>query len=151
MSKSAVMNPGVAGRGARAADRLGGIKAQRVLVVDDERDVLHVLASVIESLGHEVRAAGSGALACLAFDYFEPDVALVDLSMPLMNGNDVARRIRRMPLRNQPRLVAVTGHASVTARAASLVAGFDAHLVKPFSVATLRQVIEVDASASVEM
>lgn len=145
MSKG-VLVPGVALHDEHASRRERSTP-YRVLVADDDRDVLHVLASVIGSLGHEVRTASTGALALLALYYFEPDVVLIELSMPLMNGSEVARRIRRMPLHRPPRLVALTDNASVTKHGTSQVAEFDAQLVKPFSVSTLQEAIASGVSA----
>ena len=104
---------------------------RRVLVADDNLDAAEALATLLEALGHEVRVAHDGAQALATGRDFEPEVVLLDLGMPVMDGLEVARRMRQQPWGAAARVVAVTGWGQQQDRARTAEAGFDAHLVKP--------------------
>src|SRR5205823_1707344 len=105
--------------------------AQRVLVVDDERDVASSLASLLEALGHQVRYAYEGIQALLLAQEFRPDTAFVDIGLPGMDGYELGRRLRAcLP---QLRVVALSGDPTESGRNAA-VAFFDAFILKPGSV-----------------
>jgi PAS domain S-box-containing protein len=114
--------------------------SKRVLVVDDNVDAANSLTLLLQSLGHETRVAHDGPSALTAADEFHPDVVLLDIGMPGMNGYDVARHLRS---RKQGclKIVAITGWGTEADRARSAEAGFDVHLVKPVDESHLRQVL----------
>jgi signal transduction histidine kinase len=103
----------------------------RVLVVDDNRDAASSLSAVVELMGHEVRIGYDGQRAIEIAEEFRPDVVLLDLGMPGIDGYETCRRIRRHAWGNEVRLVAVTGWGQDEDRRKSAAAGFDEHLVKP--------------------
>jgi CheY-like chemotaxis protein len=111
-------------RGARPA-------ARRVLVVDDNVDAAQALALVLQLDGHEVRAAFGAAEALGCALESPPDVVLLDIGLPEMDGYAVARELRRKPELAGVRLVALTGYGQPEDRERARDAGFDAHLVKP--------------------
>jgi PAS domain S-box-containing protein len=122
-----------------AASASAGLK---VLVVDDNVDAVTSLAALLGLSGHRVVSAHSGpdALRLAAAD--PPDTVLLDLGLPGMDGFEVARRLRKMPMLASTRLVAMTGYGQEEDRRATEEAGFDAHLVKPVEYSDLLKAIE---------
>ena len=106
----------------------------RVLLVDDHLDSLVSIGRLLSVLGYDVRAEQDGlkALACAA--EFRPDVALIDLSLPGLDGCAIARRMRKMEATRDTRLIAMTGWATEESERRTHDAGFDLHLVKPLSI-----------------
>jgi signal transduction histidine kinase/ActR/RegA family two-component response regulator len=129
--------------GARSASIVvpGGEIAQRVLLVDDNEDALELLSMLVESEGHEVAVARDGLEALALLEQFLPSVAIIDMSMPVMDGCELATRIRARTSGVQPYLVALTGYGQVADRDRTRVAGFSEHLVKPVDLARLLRVI----------
>ncbi len=125
---------------AEAADRVApppreepipeGIR-YRLLVVDDDRDGGEALASYLNELGHEVTAAADGDGALAIAERMQPELVLLDIGMPGMDGHELARRLRALPGSQQAVLVAVTGYDAEADRQRSLAAGCDEHLIKP--------------------
>jgi len=115
----------------------------RVLVIDDMPEVAEALAFLLNILGATVRVAHSGAQGLEICAEFEPELVLLDLSMPKMDGFETARRMRELPAGKKARLVAVTGFGEEQARARTKESGFESHLVKP---ARLKQLEELLAS-----
>jgi len=111
--------------------------AQRVLVVDDSTDSAELLGLLLEQAGHQVRLAATGSAAISAAPEFQPDVALVDISLPDTDGYALVRALRAQQELARCRFVAVTGHDGQEAVARSLAAGFDQHLVKPLDLAAV--------------
>jgi signal transduction histidine kinase len=111
----------------RTALRPGG---RRVLVADDNRDAADSLAMLLSLAGHDVRVAHGGTAALSVARVFRPEVALVDIGMPLLDGYEVARRLAAGPGR-PALLAAISGWGDAEARQRTQAAGFDAHLVKP--------------------
>jgi CheY-like chemotaxis protein len=103
----------------------------RVLLVDDNADLVEMLALVVETAGHEVRKALDGRTAVQAGIDFRPDVVFLDLGLPVMTGFDVARALRRHPATERAHLVALTGRGQPGDRQQTLEAGFEHHLTKP--------------------
>jgi two-component system CheB/CheR fusion protein len=112
----------------------------RILVVDDNEGAAETLVLLLKAWGHDVRCAWDGPAALLATRTFQPDVILLDIGLPGMNGFDVARHIRHEPGK-QPFIAAVTGYGQEDDRRQSHEAGFDEHLIKPVSPTTLKQVL----------
>jgi PAS domain S-box-containing protein len=115
---------------------------RRILVADDNRDAAESLAVLLRLEGHEVMVADDGPSALRVFDEQRPDVALLDIGMPQMDGYEVARRIRSRVGGKRVLLIALTGWGQERDRAASREAGFDHHLVKPVETEVVTQIIE---------
>jgi len=126
----------------RAAKNGHGRSAKRILVVDDNRDAAHALGDLVERLGYSVRIAHDGVQALELARGFSPDIALVDIGLPTMDGYMLAPRLRRILNGVHLRLIAVTGYGEPADRARSARAGFDAHLIKPVALHDLRPVLE---------
>jgi len=133
-------DPAVAAPGAAAARpsetvEAGAISVDpcRVLVVDDNADAAEGLAVMLRMCGHEVVTAEDGVAALQLAESFAPDVALLDLGMPRLNGYETARRIREQPSGRHMALVALTGWGQPKDRDSTRQAGFDAHLIKPIA------------------
>ena len=119
----------------------GPYSSRRVLVVDDNRDAADSLGVLLTLLGVETRTAHDGTAALEALDEFEPSVVLLDLAMPVMDGYEVAQRMRQHPHGRHVTLVAVTGWSLDRDRLRSAAYGFNGHLVKPVDLDVLRQLL----------
>jgi len=119
------------------------IPARRILIVDDSRDGGESLAMLLRVLGAEVALAHSGRNALECVDTFRPDVVVLDIGMPGMDGYEVARRIRSNPENRHISLIALTGWGQEEDRKRSVAAGFNHHLVKPADIEQLRQLLTV--------
>jgi signal transduction histidine kinase/CheY-like chemotaxis protein len=127
---------------ARSAPAHGeAARRQRVLIVDDNEDYALSMAKILEAMGHEVRVAHDGLAGLEAAQAFRPDVALLDIGMPRLNGYELAKRLRAAPATAATLLVAVTGWGQQSDRQLARDAGFDEHLVKPVDIARLMAVI----------
>ncbi|VTT96645.1 pas pac sensor hybrid histidine kinase : PAS/PAC sensor hybrid histidine kinase OS=Haliangium ochraceum (strain DSM 14365 / JCM 11303 / SMP-2) GN=Hoch_3141 PE=4 SV=1: GAF_2: HisKA: HATPase_c: Response_reg: PAS_9: HisKA: HATPase_c: Response_reg [Gemmataceae bacterium] len=107
------------------------VAARRVLVVDDNVDAAESLAQLLQLMGHDTRTAHEGEAGVEAAERFRPDLILLDIGMPRLNGYDAARRIRARPWGRSVVLVALTGWGQDDDRRRTAEAGFDHHLVKP--------------------
>jgi PAS domain S-box-containing protein len=116
-------------------------RQRRVLVVDDNEDAAVSLAMLLDLAGNETHLAHDGEEALLAAEKFRPDVVLLDIGMPKMNGHEVCRRMRAQPWGRNLKVIALTGWGQEQDRRQSREAGFDGHLVKPVDPATLTEVI----------
>jgi len=117
-------------------------EARRVLIVDDNTDAADLLAEALHALGHTTRVAHDGPSALAAAAEFRPDIGLLDIGLPVMDGRELARRLRvEFPESRSLRLVALTGYGQDSDRSHSIAAGFDEHLVKPVDIARLNQLI----------
>jgi signal transduction histidine kinase/ActR/RegA family two-component response regulator len=114
----------------------------RVLIADDNADAAHLLCDLFQALGHTTEAAYNGIEACEKIINTRPDLALLDIGMPGLNGYEVARKIKRMPDLDHVMLVALTGWGGALDRHQSESAGFDAHLTKPAGMSELNLIIE---------
>ncbi|HEX5058630.1 MAG TPA: GAF domain-containing protein [Kofleriaceae bacterium] len=123
---------------------LRGIK-RRVLVVDDNRDAAEMLAELLRAAGHEVAVAYDAPTALSTLPSFKPEIALLDIGLPVMDGYDLARKLKAA-LPNTPRLVAITGYGQEHDRRRSEEAGFDEHLVKPVQAAQVLAAVDAVAS-----
>jgi PAS domain S-box-containing protein len=118
------------------------IDARRVLIVDDNNEAAELLADVLSSVGHMTRVAHDGPAALAILTEFAPDVALLDIGLPVMDGYELARRMRATPLGASARIYALTGYGQESDRRRSREAGFDAHLVKPVDLNTVVRAVE---------
>ena len=110
---------------------------RRVLIVDDNTDAAHSLAMLMEIGGHQTQLCYDGQSALMEAEKFRPEVVLLDIGLPGLDGLEVARRIRAMNLSPRPMLVALTGYGQKDDIRRSREAGFDHHLVKPMDPQTL--------------
>src|SRR5262245_34791633 len=114
----------------------------RVLVVDDNIDAAEMLQALLVMQGHHVRTAHNGRRAVEMAQEFEPEVVLLDIGLPEMDGYDVARRIREARPKDAVFLIAVTGYGAEADRRRTREAGFDDHLVKPVKPDALLAMLE---------
>lgn len=112
----------------------------RVLVVDDNEDAAELLAAAVEAMGHETRIAHDGATALDLAASFQPQVAVLDIGLPGMDGHELARRLRARG--SLPRLIALTGYGQERDKQESSSAGFELHIVKPVDLQHLSASIE---------
>ncbi|HYX73455.1 MAG TPA: response regulator [Steroidobacteraceae bacterium] len=125
----------------RALERDTLTPPRRILLADDNPDALESLATVLRLRGHEVYSARNGAAALETAALYMPEVALLDIGMPFVDGYEVARRIRSQEWGRAITLVALTGWGQESDRRRSEEAGFDAHLVKPLDLDKLAAVL----------
>jgi CheY-like chemotaxis protein len=114
----------------------------RVLVVDDNVDAARMTAEALESVGHDTRVAFDGPAVLEATGAFVPDLALLDLGLPLMDGYELAQQLLAALPDRRPILVAVTGYGQPSDRKRTKAAGFHAHVVKPVDFAELAGLLE---------
>jgi CheY-like chemotaxis protein len=126
---------------ATAEDLAKPMVAKRILVVDDNVDAATTLQLLLKSLGHEVCAVYDGLQAIRMAVEFRPEVVLLDIGMPGLDGYEVARRLRALKRERPLRIVAITGWGQEADRTRSREAGFDLHLVKPVDPNTLTSVL----------
>jgi signal transduction histidine kinase/PAS domain-containing protein len=111
--------------------------ARRVLLVDDNIDAVEIMKDVLASRGHIVVTAHDGPTALRAAAEFKPEVAVLDIGLPVMDGYELATLLRAQLGSAPPRLIALTGYGQESDRARTRAAGFDTHLVKPVEIAEL--------------
>ena len=114
---------------------------RRVLIVDDHDELGKSLSRLVRALGHEVEIAKDGPSALALAESFQPECAILDLSLPGMNGLELGRRLREAFPRERLCMIALTGFADEELREVCFTAGFDAYLVKPGDTATLAQLL----------
>jgi CheY-like chemotaxis protein len=115
--------------------------SRRILIVDDNEDLASLMSELLEVHGHTVETAHEGLAALELATTFQPDIALLDIGLPGMDGYELARQLREL-CHGSIRLIAITGYAQDTDRHRSQEAGFSGHLVKPIDPARLARLIE---------
>ena len=125
------------------------LHARRVMIVDDHEEIRASIARLARGWGHETVVAADGSSALALAEAFQPERAIVDLSMPGMNGIDLARRLRQRFPPTQLRLIALSAYAGADIRDACVAAGFDAYLVKPGEIAELEELLGRDTQVDV--
>ena len=115
----------------------------RVLVVDDNRDSVERLARLLQLHGHQVQTASDGVEAVQAAAAFRPNLVLLDIGLPKMNGYEAARRIRHHDWGKRMVLVAMTGWGQDEDKRRALEAGFDHHMTKPVDPVALEKLVAV--------
>jgi len=125
----------------RSARRIAQRHGVRTLVVDDNRDAASMLCDALRAFGYDVRVASDGPAALDVAARFRPQIVLLDLGLPVMDGYEVAERLHQAE-GVSPLIVAVTGYGQETDRARSEASGFSAHLVKPVDLDQLRQTFD---------
>lgn len=116
--------------------------ARRILIVDDNLDAATLLAAALEERGHVVHVAYDAESALAKSETFGPEIGLLDLGLPGMDGYELARRFSNHLQHREMRLIAITGYGQLSDRERTKVAGFDDHLVKPVDVDELLEAIE---------
>lgn len=119
----------------------GLVETRKILIIEDNDDARESLRLLLESLGHQVVEAADGRHGVALALEARPDIILVDLGLPGIDGYEVAGAVRASPLGKDVRLIAVTGYGQTDDRRRSSAVGFDAHLVKPVSQAALSGVL----------
>jgi signal transduction histidine kinase len=119
----------------------GALSGRRILVADDHADCLESLATLLRLSGNEVRTASDGEEALAVAEGFAPEIVLLDIRMPKMDGYETARRLRAQPGTREAILVALTGWGQQEHRDRSRLAGFDAHFTKPLDHDALAQLV----------
>jgi CheY-like chemotaxis protein len=117
----------------------------RVLVVDDNPDALSMYALLVQDMGHDVRSAANGFAAMEAARAFAPDVVLLDLVLPDIDGCDLARDMKAIPGLQAARIFAVTAYNDDMARHRVLAAGCDGYFLKPLDPKVLERLLSGDA------
>jgi CheY-like chemotaxis protein len=117
---------------------------RRVMIVDDSVDGAESMSVLLEMLGHEVRVLYDGASAISAAPDFKPEVVILDIGLPDLDGYHVARALRSQPETAGALLIALTGYGQESDRQRTRAAGFDHHLVKPASLEDVERVIATD-------
>jgi CheY-like chemotaxis protein len=110
---------------------------QRILIVDDNVDARDLLSEILVALGHEVKTAPDGIAALELIESFRPDVSILDIGLPVMDGFELATRIRERMKQATPSLIALSGYAQESDQKRSQEVGFERHLVKPVDVKLL--------------
>jgi CheY-like chemotaxis protein len=121
---------------------------RRVLVADDNEDSAETLSLLLQALGNDVRTVHDGRRAVEESEAFRPDVALLDIGMPGLDGYEVARLIRSKPWGAGIVLIALTGWGDEEDVRRSREAGFDRHLLKPIDIAPLREALDAAGGRS---
>jgi PAS domain S-box-containing protein len=122
-------------------DRRPAIAARRILVVDDNEDAAALLAEYLEAMGNTIRVAHDGAQALRVLEDFVPELALLDIGLPVMDGYELAQHLRARFGHERLKLIAVTGYGQESDRQKAKAASFDAHLVKPIDFARLDRLL----------
>jgi signal transduction histidine kinase/GAF domain-containing protein len=137
---SATRSPTESSRGAARDTPPHAVR--RVLIVDDNPDAIALLEEALTAAGHEVRTVGDGPSALQLVETYVPDIAFLDIGLPVMDGYELAGQLRRLPRLEKTRLVAITGYSQAGDRARALAAGFVEHLSKPLHVEHVLERIE---------
>jgi CheY-like chemotaxis protein len=124
-----------------AIEAARGTPTRRILVVDDNVDSAATLGMLLKYLGADVHVVHDGAAALAALEKYRPDIVLLDIGMPGMDGLEVARRIRERDELSDVTLIALTGWGQEDDRRRTREAGFDHHLVKPADIAALQSLL----------
>jgi PAS domain S-box-containing protein len=119
----------------------GSVQARSILLADDNLDAADTLAELLRMDGHTVHTANNGTRAASMALQLRPDVLVLDIGMPGLNGYEVARRVRAQPWGRQPLMIAATGWGREDDREKARTAGFDLHLTKPFDPLQLAALI----------
>jgi CheY-like chemotaxis protein len=113
----------------------------RVLVVDDNEDAAYLVGEALELLGCSVQIAHNGASGLAAFETSTPDLVLLDLGLPDIDGFELAQKLRALPASDSARIIAVTGYGQESDRVRTRAAGFSEHFVKPVNLDALRGIL----------
>jgi two-component system CheB/CheR fusion protein len=121
-----------------------------ILIVDDEPEHADSLATIVKAWGHEAQAAYTGVAALKTALTYRPDVMLIDIGMPHLDGYQLAQEIRQQTELQATLLIAITGYSDSAHRTQAKQAGFDYYLVKPVNFQELQRLLQAGQSGSVE-
>ena len=124
------------------------VQGKRVLIVDDNNDAADSLADLLRDVGHEVAVAYSPVAALKVAEAFRPEVAVLDIGLPVMDGYELAARLRSNPVTASCLLIALTGYGQSHDRLRSEEGGFQHHLVKPVDIAQLFGIVAGEGSSA---
>jgi signal transduction histidine kinase len=116
-------------------------KPLSIVLIEDSEDIRELMADLLRDWGHTVSVAGDGGAGAELVLSSQPDIAFIDIGLPVLDGYEVATRIRAHACKKPPRLVAMTGYGQESDKRRAMSAGFDAHLVKPASIDALKQAL----------
>jgi PAS domain S-box-containing protein len=131
-------------RPAKVTPREGRPRVRRVLIADDNREAAESLAMLLRMEGHDVTVAYQGGEALAAFSTLQPEVVVLDIGMPELDGYAVARQVRQLSVGRGVLLIAATGWGQEADKAQALAAGFDYHFTKPIEPGMLSQLLRSD-------
>jgi DNA-binding response OmpR family regulator len=141
MSPALSASPAASRASSRAPNRL------RVVVIDDEPDAVLMLLTLLRDEGYEAEGFASGRAALNSLRAYDPDVVISDVSMPTVNGWDIAREVRRIMGESRPTLIGISGHYVRTAdKILAELAGFNYYLTKPYDPSALMALLAPLAS-----
>lgn len=124
------------------SEKQGTTRRRRILVVEDNLDAVHSLTVLLRELGHEVEFAINGYAAIEIARRLEPQIVLLDIGLPGMDGFELCRRLKREPALAAARVIAVTGYGQEAYRQRALAAGCDGYYVKPLDPKVLYALLE---------
>ena len=136
-----VLVPGPQKASSQGSSRTSPTAKYRILVVDDNREAADIISELLRMDGHEVASANNGSDALIAARDHQPDVVILDIGLPDMDGTTVASKMRTIPGMKDASLIALTGYGNSSDIERTKAAGFDDHLVKPAKFAILRESI----------
>jgi two-component system, sensor histidine kinase len=113
-----------------------------VLVIEDNADARETLRSLLEAYGYAVQVAATGEEGLRLLLSLRPDIAIVDIGLPGLDGFEIARRARKVPEASTIKLVAASGYSGADAKQKATEAGFDLHLVKPINILELPNILK---------
>lgn len=117
-------------------------EGHRILLVDDNIDGAVMMGELVKMMGYEVQVEYDGAKCIETAKNWHPDVVILDIGMPVMNGYEVASRLRRIPETRNAKIIALTGYGRLDAENESSLEDFDLHLVKPVDFDQLEKVLQ---------
>ncbi len=124
------------------------VAPRRIFIVDDNVDAAEALAELLRLDGHQVQTAHSSKEALQRIEAFKPDIALLDIGLPEMNGYELLQRLKTAPALNRLRFIAITGYGQIEDRDRVRAAGFESHLIKPVSMPALAAALSGKADSS---
>ncbi|MBV8358997.1 MAG: response regulator [Deltaproteobacteria bacterium] len=130
-------------------EEASSIPPKRIFIVDDNQDAVEALAGLLQLEGHEVQIATSSKEALERMEAFGPEVALLDIGLPEMNGYELLRKLQSSPALQSVRFIAVTGYGQAEDRERARDAGFESHLVKPVSMSALTRALIGPSTSSI--
>jgi CheY-like chemotaxis protein len=122
-------------------DEAALVAGRRILVVEDNEDAAVLLEMSLAHMQHDVRVVSNAGGALALVEHWVPDIAILDIGLPDLDGYELACRLRAMPQLSRLRLIALTGYGGTADRDRAQRAGFDAHVIKPARMDALRAVL----------
>ena len=143
----AAVAPAVADATGGDQSRVTATRGERVLIVDDNEDSAEMLATMLRTMGYETKTALDSQMALKIVSDYTPDIAIVDIGLPIVDGYELARRLRAIDRLSGLRLIAFTGYGQSADRERAKAAGFSYHLVKPLDMNALSEALRHEVTA----